>query len=306
MLAPVGEVKNEASLDKAVDIIRSRVDALGVAEPEISRQGIERDHRPARCARPRQGPPPRRQDRGAALPPGARDTSPPETATTTHHDEGRRPRARPPPRRRDLVEHGRDHDDHRAAARSRPRPRPRTRRTRRSSCPAARPTTSRAAPLPARPRRAHREGRERREGAVPRWRPGLGRRPVAARTTARPRSTQLAASRSRSRRRRTRSRSCSTASCSPHRRSRTDASRAATSRSPATSARATPRTSRPSCSTARCRSQLKELTTQSVSPTLGTDQLQAGIAAGIIGLALVALYMLVFYRLLGARRDRSG
>jgi preprotein translocase subunit SecD len=36
VLAPVGEVKNEASLDKAVDIIRSRVDALGVAEPEIS------------------------------------------------------------------------------------------------------------------------------------------------------------------------------------------------------------------------------------------------------------------------------
>ncbi len=45
--------------------------------------------------------------------------------------------------------------------------------------------------------------------------------------------------------------------------------------------------------------QLKELTTQSVSPTLGTDQLHAGIAAGVIGLALVALYMLVFYRLLG-------
>ena len=45
--------------------------------------------------------------------------------------------------------------------------------------------------------------------------------------------------------------------------------------------------------------QLKELTTQSVSPSLGKDQLQAGIAAGLIGLALVALYMLVFYRLLG-------
>jgi preprotein translocase subunit SecD len=44
---------------------------------------------------------------------------------------------------------------------------------------------------------------------------------------------------------------------------------------------------------------LREQTTQSVSPTLGTDQLHAGIAAGIIGLALVAIYMLVFYRLLG-------
>jgi preprotein translocase subunit SecD len=46
--------------------------------------------------------------------------------------------------------------------------------------------------------------------------------------------------------------------------------------------------------------QLKELTVQNVSPTLGSDQLAAGIAAGIIGLLLVALYMLVYYRLLGA------
>jgi preprotein translocase subunit SecD len=40
-------------------------------------------------------------------------------------------------------------------------------------------------------------------------------------------------------------------------------------------------------------------TVQSVSPTLGKDQLRAGIAAGLIGLALVALYMIFFYRLLG-------
>lgn len=46
--------------------------------------------------------------------------------------------------------------------------------------------------------------------------------------------------------------------------------------------------------------QLKELTTTSVSPTLGRDQLDAGLLAGIIGLALVALYMIVFYRILGA------
>jgi len=46
--------------------------------------------------------------------------------------------------------------------------------------------------------------------------------------------------------------------------------------------------------------QLKELTVQNVSPTLGQDQLDAGIAAGLIGLLLVALYMLLFYRLLGA------
>ncbi|MFN8035957.1 MAG: protein translocase subunit SecD [Acidimicrobiia bacterium] len=44
---------------------------------------------------------------------------------------------------------------------------------------------------------------------------------------------------------------------------------------------------------------LKQLTSESVSPTLGKDQLHAGIVAGLIGLALVALYMLVYYRILG-------
>ena len=36
-----------------------------------------------------------------------------------------------------------------------------------------------------------------------------------------------------------------------------------------------------------------------MSPSLGKDQLKAGIAAGLIGLGLVALYMIFFYRLLG-------
>jgi len=44
---------------------------------------------------------------------------------------------------------------------------------------------------------------------------------------------------------------------------------------------------------------LRRINTQDVSPTLGNDQLKAGIAAGIIGLVLVALYMLFYYRLLG-------
>src|SRR5688572_17152226 len=38
VLEPVGQARN-SSIDVAVDIIRSRVDSLGVAEPEISRQG---------------------------------------------------------------------------------------------------------------------------------------------------------------------------------------------------------------------------------------------------------------------------
>jgi preprotein translocase subunit SecD len=43
----------------------------------------------------------------------------------------------------------------------------------------------------------------------------------------------------------------------------------------------------------------EQQTIQSVSPTLGKDQLRAGIIAGLIGLALVIIYMLIFYRLLG-------
>lgn len=42
-----------------------------------------------------------------------------------------------------------------------------------------------------------------------------------------------------------------------------------------------------------------EKTVQSVSPTLGKDQLRAGIVAGLIGIGLVMLYMIVYYRLLG-------
>jgi preprotein translocase subunit SecD len=45
---------------------------------------------------------------------------------------------------------------------------------------------------------------------------------------------------------------------------------------------------------------LKELTTQTVSPTLGKSALKAGLGAGIAGLILVLLYVLLYYRALGA------
>jgi preprotein translocase subunit SecD len=44
---------------------------------------------------------------------------------------------------------------------------------------------------------------------------------------------------------------------------------------------------------------LKQLTFQTVSPTLGKSALEAGLGAGIAGLALVLLYVLVYYRALG-------
>jgi preprotein translocase subunit SecD len=42
-----------------------------------------------------------------------------------------------------------------------------------------------------------------------------------------------------------------------------------------------------------------EQTVSSVSPSLGKDQLHAGIVSGIVGLTLVAIYMIIYYRLLG-------
>jgi preprotein translocase subunit SecD len=44
---------------------------------------------------------------------------------------------------------------------------------------------------------------------------------------------------------------------------------------------------------------LERQTVQDVSPSLGKDQLHAGIVAGLLGLGLVAIYMVLYYRLLG-------
>ena len=45
--------------------------------------------------------------------------------------------------------------------------------------------------------------------------------------------------------------------------------------------------------------QLDRQTVQTVSASLGKDSLRAGIAAGLVGLGLVALYMVLYYRALG-------
>lgn len=45
--------------------------------------------------------------------------------------------------------------------------------------------------------------------------------------------------------------------------------------------------------------ELKPQSTQTVSATLGRDSLRAGVVAGLLGLALVMLYMIVYYRALG-------
>ncbi|HHX77356.1 MAG TPA: protein translocase subunit SecD [Firmicutes bacterium] len=49
--------------------------------------------------------------------------------------------------------------------------------------------------------------------------------------------------------------------------------------------------------------ELVELETRSVGPTLGKDSLDMGVKAGIFGLALVALFILVYYRFLGLVAD---
>ena len=45
--------------------------------------------------------------------------------------------------------------------------------------------------------------------------------------------------------------------------------------------------------------ELEERQVQAISPTLGRDQLRSGVAAGLFGLGLVMLYMLLYYRMLG-------
>jgi len=45
--------------------------------------------------------------------------------------------------------------------------------------------------------------------------------------------------------------------------------------------------------------ELEPQTVQAVSATLGADALNAGLVAGLVGLILVAIYMIAFYRLLG-------
>jgi preprotein translocase subunit SecD len=44
---------------------------------------------------------------------------------------------------------------------------------------------------------------------------------------------------------------------------------------------------------------LQQQEIQKISPTLGSDSLQAGIRAGMLGLALVMIYMILYYRALG-------
>lgn len=46
--------------------------------------------------------------------------------------------------------------------------------------------------------------------------------------------------------------------------------------------------------------ELERQTVQTVSATLGEDSLRAGVIAGLIGVGLVALYMMLYYRALGA------
>jgi preprotein translocase subunit SecD len=45
--------------------------------------------------------------------------------------------------------------------------------------------------------------------------------------------------------------------------------------------------------------QLQQLNTQIVSPTLGSSNLRAGLVAGLVGLLLVMIYMIFYYRALG-------
>ena len=268
--------------------------------------GIERDHRPPGRARPRQGAPPRRQDRGAALPAGPRGSCPPRALEQhDHDDEAGRPRPRRPrPGRRRRARL--DHHDHGPRRRSRRRRRPRTRPARTGD--PARPQDRRqrreppSATSSVRPRSPGRASSGA-KAAVPRAAARAGSSTSRSRTTARrvqparpgvvPKRRPAERGRDRARRRR----AVRARVPDQHR------SKVATVQISGDFSEGEAKDLATVLQYGALPVQLKELTTQSVSPSLGTDQLEAGIAAGVIGLALVALYMLALLPAARARRD---
>ena len=285
VLSPVGKYKSD-SLDVAIDIIRNRVDSFGIIEPRDLPPGQRHRHRPARREGPREG-----GSRSSARPPSCASgpvlTQLPSeaaqakaaTTTTTTTPRGlpprrRRPRRAPqrrrPPSRRATTPPCRD-----AHRRSPRRHAPPTSATRVSCCRTSPAGRTRPATTSARPGSPARRVAPRRPSSSPGRLDGqhephrLGQRPVG-----RPRASSSSTSRSRS---------CSTASCSRRRPSsptRTPSPRSAAGADLGQLHQPRPPTSPSSSTTARCLCTLKQVNVENVSPTLGNDQLHAGIIAG--------------------------
>ena len=296
VLAPVGQVKSQASLNKAVDIIRNRVDSLGVAEPEISRQGSNviidlpgvRDRDKARrlvgkTAELRFRP-------VLAVLPAAKKTSPTTTTTTkptssTTLAAGATTSSSTTTTTQAEVKTSTPAQDQKGATvvlASRPQ----------GGKPGLRYELGPAAFTG----KGVSGAKAQFQGGAEGWVVDLSLKSDGSRR----RSTSSPRRRTRSHRRRTRSRSCSTGSCSRPRRSRT-ASFTGDVQISGNFSEGDAKDLATVLQYGALPVQLKELTTQSVSPTLGNDQLNAGIAAGLIGLALVAL---VHAPLLPAARPR--
>ena len=330
VLEPTEDASDEA-LDQTIEIIRNRVDALGVAEPEIARQGdVDRRAAPRRrqaAASPRPGG----RHRRAAVParaasdprrPRRRSTTADDSTTTTAADgdddhrrppAGRRPRragrgADAPPPRRSRTTTTHDRRRHR-----RPR-RPRTGRPPPRSPGEPTPAfelTPREEDLPeatvvlaeldddGEPTAAYQLGPSQATGEIVadadaeldptgQWSVSLEMKggadgidqfnAIAAQCNPPSETCPTGPARHRPRLRRAVG-------------ARRSSSRASTqdeiqiTRQLHASPR--PRTWRWCSATAACRSILEPQTVQTVSPTLGEDSLRAGLAAGLLGLALV-------------------
>ena len=306
VLSPVGKFKPD-TLDVAIDIIRNRVDTFGTLEPEITRQGSDividlpgvKDRDKADRAR--------RQDRRAAVPAGARPVAVGSGAGQggDHHDHDRA---------------GRDHHDHRAAARrgrgaggDRVVRRRHRRDPHRASPPRLGPTTSatRAWCCPTSPAGADapryylgktgltgKGTRQHGQGGV-RVRRGLDASKMDLTDSGQQQVGRAGAAAvpeaGRDRARRHGAVGADTSS-------RGNATFASFGGTAVISGNFTQDEADNLAKLIKFGALpvvLRQVNVENVSPTLGNDQLHAGILAGIIGLALVALYMLVFYRLLG-------
>ena len=347
---PVGPF-NASSLDLAVERIRERVDSLGVAEPEILRQGdaivvnLPGVKNQAAGRRARQGhrpgvPAPGADQRAAQH--SVRHERAQRQARNHHNDADRHDRCVVEPRldgRRidDCGKRNRRPTTTLAGGPSRlpGRPTPARRWPRRRRRPprrqALRQQRSSVAlprqPWPVRPHVARRTARSEPGSSTPRWRHLLrrpGRRHRRGVQGRRRRSTscrdgmgshrqpaggangeghvERAGARSATtpptRARRASWRSSSTAKSSPLRPCNSPASPAAC-RSPGSSRKPRRATSLECSTAARCRSSSRPRPCKRCRRRSGKDSLRAAWIAGIVGVGLVLVFMLLYYRLLG-------
>ena len=286
VLAPAKKVDSDV-LNQSIEIIRNRVDALGVGEPDITRQGTNilveipgvKDQEKARSVVGQTAELRFRPVLAAGIPP--EDFVPPTTttakgATTTTAD--------PTATTTTTIGRDRDPDNQARGRRARPDSDPARARPEIGRCRAA--ISAWTGRIDGRSRQDRDRPVRSRQWLLVRATRAHGQRQSAVRRDGRSQAQQADRDRAR------RSRDVGTDD-------QRDLVLRASRRSPATSLRAKRKDLALVLRYGALPVQLKEQSVETISATLGKDSLNAGMIAGAFGLALVLLYMLIYYRALG-------